>query len=105
MARMNLTVALTLMAGVAIIEAASAQQSPQDSIQKLGGADFGWTSIGTDFDAVPGEPQPVGDDPAHPRVGNFQRGPGRQPTFRMADLSNPNLTDFAKEGLRKTNDD
>ena len=105
MVRKNLTIALTLMAGVAIIETASAQQSPRSDIPKLAGADFGWTSVGTDFDAVPGELPPVGDDPAHPRVGNFQRGPGRPPTFRVANLDNPNLTDFAKEGLKKTNDE
>jgi hypothetical protein len=105
MARMNWTVALTLMASVAIVATASGQQSPRETTPKLAGPDFGWTSIRTDFDAVPGGPQPVGDDPAHPRVGNFERGPGRQPTFRMANLDNPNLTDFAKESLRETNDD
>jgi hypothetical protein len=105
MTRRNLTVALTLMASVTMVANASGQQSAHDAIPKFGSADFGWTSIGTDFDAVPGGPQPVGDDPAHPHIGNFQRGPGRQPTFRMANLDNPNLTDFAKEGLKKTNDE
>jgi hypothetical protein len=34
-------------------------------------------------------------------VGN---GQGKQPTFRVADTSNPNLTDFAKAELKKSND-
>jgi hypothetical protein len=104
MMRIDLAIALTLMSSVAISTTASGQ-SAQGTIPKLAGADFGWTSVGTDFNAVPGGPQPVGDDPGHPRVGNFERAAGRQPTFRMANLDNPNLTDFAKEGLKKTNDE
>ncbi len=104
MTRMNLTVVLTLMAGVAIIQTASAQQSPQDTIPKLSGPDFfGWSG-GTDFDAVPGGPQPVGPVPGiifH----NAERKPGQTVGFRVADLNNPNLTDFAKESLKKTNDE
>ena len=61
----------------------------------------GWISIGTDFDAVPDGPKPVTNDPAHPYVPN---GTGAQPTFRVADLNNPNLTDFAKAELKKSND-
>src|SRR5207248_630526 len=48
------------------------------------------------------EPLPVTDDPTHPHVGN---GRGRQSTFRVADVNNPNLTDFAKESLRMTNEE
>src|SRR5438105_7973280 len=61
----------------------------------------GWVSIGTDYVAVPGGPPPVTYDPAHRYVPN---GSGAQPTFRVADLSNPNLTDFAKQELKKSND-
>jgi hypothetical protein len=105
MTRMNVIVALTLMASVVIMERASGQTSSQGAIPNLGGAAFGWTSMGTDFDAVPGGPQPVGDDPAHPHIGNFQRAQGLQPTFHVADLNNPNLTDFAKQELQKTNEE
>ena len=62
----------------------------------------GWLALGTDFKGVPGGPQPVTDDPAHPHVGNFAR---TQSTFRVGDTNNPNLTDFAKEGLKKTNEE
>ncbi len=61
----------------------------------------GWISIGTDYVAVPGGPQPVTFDAAHRYVPN---GSGEQPTFRVADLSNPNLTDFAKAELKRSND-
>jgi hypothetical protein len=61
----------------------------------------GWVSIGTDYVAVPGGPQPVTFDAAHRYVPN---GSGQQPTFRVADLRNPNLTDFAKAELKKSND-
>ena len=61
----------------------------------------GWVSIGTDYVAVPGGPPPVTFDPAHRYVPN---GSGEQPTFRVADLNNPLLTQFAKDGLRQAND-
>src|SRR5262245_61980586 len=68
---------------------------------ELSGNNTGWVSIGTDYVGVPGGPQPVTYDPAHKYVPN---GSGAQPTFRVADLSNPNLTDFAKAELKKSND-
>ena len=61
----------------------------------------GWVSIGTDYVAVPGSPKPVTFDPAHRYVPN---GSGEQPTFRVADLNNPVLTQFAKDGLKTAND-
>jgi hypothetical protein len=61
----------------------------------------GWVSIGTDYVAVPGGPKPVTFDPAHRYVPN---GSGEQPTFRVADLNNPVLTQFAKDELKKSND-
>ncbi len=61
----------------------------------------GWISEGTEWVAVPGAAQPVTFDPRYPYVGNNQ---GKQPTFRIADLNNPNLTEFAKAELKKSND-
>jgi hypothetical protein len=51
--------------------------------------------------AMPGSPSPVSQDPQRPLVPN---NTGRQPTFPYADLSNPNLTPFARDGLKKAND-
>jgi len=75
--------------------------------QKAGPPDFaannaGWIAMGTDWNALPGSPPPVKQDPAHRYVPN---NTGGQPTFRIADINNPNLTEFAKASLKKTNDD
>ena len=67
----------------------------------LSSGNAGWISVGTEWDAVPGGPQPVTFDRRFPYVPN---NTGKQPTFRVADLSNPNLTDFAKAELKKSND-
>jgi hypothetical protein len=72
--------------------------SPPD----LSGGNAGWVTVGTDWTAVPGSPAPVTSDPAHPYVPN---NTGKQPTFRVADLNNPNLTQFAKDALKKSNDE
>jgi hypothetical protein len=64
--------------------------------------DTGWISIGTNWVAMPGSPPLVTDDPAHPYVPN---NTGKQPTFRVADTDNPNLTQFAKDELKKSNDE
>ena len=92
----------TVFAGVcaaALLPALAAQSNaaPPD----FSSDNTGWVSIGTDFVAVPGSPKPVTPDPAHPYVPN---NTGKQPTFRVADLANPNLTQFAKDGLKKSND-
>jgi hypothetical protein len=61
----------------------------------------GWVGLnggGPFFNPVPGKLPPVGDDPAHPFVPN---GVGKQPTYRIADLSNPNLKPWVKEHMRK----
>ena len=65
------------------------------------GGNAGWISIGTDYVAVPGGPQPVTYDPTHRYIPN---GSGEQPTFRVADTNNPNLTQFARDGLKRSND-
>src|ERR1700730_7662498 len=53
---------------------------------------------GGEFPAVPGSPVPMRQDPAHPFVGN---NTGRQPTYRMGDISNPNLKQWAKDVMKK----
>ena len=83
---------------------ASAQgtASPKAAPPDLSSGDTGWISVGGEWIAKPGSPPPVGSDPAHPYVPN---NTGKQPTFRIADLDNPNLTQFAKDGLKKSNDE
>src|ERR1700682_581093 len=74
--------------------------------QKAAPPDFssnqtGWIGVGgggPGFAPVPGRLPPVTNDPAHPFVPNGTRA---QPTFRIADLSNPNLKPWVKERMKK----
>lgn len=75
-------------------------QTPARTLD-LSSGNTAWISEGTEWVAVPGGPQPVTFDPRFPYIPN---NTGKQPTFRVADLSNPNLTDFAKAELKKSND-
>jgi hypothetical protein len=75
--------------------------SAQNAVPDFSSNNAGWTGMGG-MVAMPGSPPPVAQDPSRPLVGNNL--PGRQPTFPYADLNNPNLTQFAKDGLRKVNE-
>src|SRR5258706_11643918 len=89
---------LALLAG----SARSAAPANNAAIPDFSGVTTGWLAIGTDFKQVPGAPPMVTNDDSHPHVGN---GGGRQSSFRFADLNNPNLTEFAKSSLKKSNDE
>jgi hypothetical protein len=88
----------------------AAASVPAVAQQKAAPPDFssnqvGWVGVGgggPSFAAVPGRLAPVTNDPAHPFVPN---GAGGQPTFRIADLSNPNLKPWVKERMKKDNDE
>ena len=61
--------------------------------------------FGTDFVQPASGPGPVTNDPRYPYVTNVDAArTGKQPTFPYADVSNPNLTPFARDGLKKAND-
>jgi hypothetical protein len=66
----------------------------------------GWlnenTFQGGELLPVPGSPALFHQDPAHPFVPN---GTGRQPTYRIADLSNPNVKQWARDVMKKDNDE
>jgi hypothetical protein len=62
----------------------------------------GWIGVG-DFRPVPGHVPPVTSDPKYPFVPN--NGQGRQPTYRIADLTNPNLKQWVKDVMKKDNDE
>jgi hypothetical protein len=76
--------------------------------QKAAPPDFssnqvGWISIGGDLIEAPGARVSImRTDPAHPYVPN---GTGTQPTYRIADLSNPNLKPWVRERMKKDNDE
>jgi hypothetical protein len=104
MLKWNRAASLALLAAGAFIPAAAAQNANSGSAPapNFSGMASAWLAMGTDFQQVPGAPPMVTNDAAHPHFGN---GQGRQSSFRFADLNNPNLTDFAKQSLKKTNDE
>jgi hypothetical protein len=89
-----------LMVGLVCVGIAPAltQQGPPDFSANRAG----WVSVGGEWVPLPDSPLPVKQDPAHRYVPN---NTGEQPTFRIADINNPNLTEFAKASLKKTNDE
>ena len=84
--------------------AVSASAQPAPAIPDFSSNLTAWAGrIGVDFAAVPGSPPPNHQDPAHPFVPN---GTGAQPTYRIADLAaNENLKDWAKDVMKKDNDE
>jgi len=65
----------------------------------------GWVGLnggGPFYESAGVEPGPVISDPKHPFVPN---GAGTQPSFRIADLSNPNIKPWAKEAMKKDIDE
>src|SRR5437879_3348812 len=77
--------------------AAQQKASPPDfSLNQVG-----WITTG-EITGVAGGPPIPRQDPAHAYVPN---NIGRQPTYRIADLSNPNLKPWVKERMKKDNDE
>ena len=60
-----------------------------------------WIATSNDFIPPLEGPKPVSFDPAYPYVPNNAR---RQPTFRIADLSNPNVLPWAKAQMKTSNE-
>jgi hypothetical protein len=61
--------------------------------------------VGDDFLPPLNGPGPVASDPAHPYIDNrYALRTNRQPTFHVADLSNPILRPWVRESLRKVNE-
>jgi hypothetical protein len=74
------------------------------SIPDFSSNDAAWVFGLGDYIAIPGEPSPTRNDPAHQYVSNNEfRARGAQPTFRIADLSNPNIKPWAKEVMKQEN--
>lgn len=70
----------------------------------------GWIAsgmgFGTDFVQPPTGPGPVTNDPAYPYITNVQAAAtGKQPTFRVADLTNPILQPWVVAQMKKANSD
>ena len=92
---------LLVTAAAPIAPAVAQQSTPPD----FSSNNVGWVGLnggGPFFEPVPGRIPPVAQDPAHPFVPN---GVGKQPTYRIADLANPNLKPWVKEHVKKGNDE
>jgi hypothetical protein len=79
----------------------------QTAIPNFAPDDASWrTRGGETFVPVPGAPAPTGNDTTHPYIHNVDaRQLGVQPTFRISDLSNPNIKQWAKDLMKKDNDE
>ena len=92
----------------------SANAAEQSAIPNFGmDAKVGWIAgvpgsnepLGDDFLPPPSGPGPVTSDKDHPYIDNqYAVRTGKQPTFHVADLSNPILQPWAREELRKVNE-
>jgi hypothetical protein len=99
MARSSLS-KLLLAGGVLIVMAfvAGAGAQPSSPPDLSGGAG-GWVHDGgATFPPVKGSPSPVVQDPAHPFI-------SQAASWRIGDLSNPNLKDWVKQAMKKDNDE
>jgi hypothetical protein len=94
--------ALTLSIWPASGPAPAAEEA---AIPEFSSRDTAWVFGTGDFIAIPGEPSPTRNDPAHAYVSNNDfRASGKQPTYRVADLTNPNIKPWAKEVMKREND-
>jgi hypothetical protein len=95
--------ALTLSIWPASGPAPAAEEAA--AIPDFSSHDTAWVFGTGDFIAIPGEPSPTRNDPGHAYVSNNDfRASGQQPTFRVADLTNPNIKPWAKEIMKREND-
>src|SRR4051812_34920281 len=98
------TFALGLLAGLLASAAGQkgvAANAPPDFFST---GDTAWVGIGIGaLLPVSGSPAPVGQDPAYPYIPNGT--PGKQPTQRISDIGKPNLKQWAKDVMKKDNDE
>jgi hypothetical protein len=78
------------------IAAQSATRVPDFSSKEAG-----WIATSNDYIPTPEGRKPVTFDPAYPYVPN---NTGKQATFRIADLTDPNLKPWARERMRQENE-
>ena len=97
--------ATTLMAAAAFVAVATAQTAK--GIPDFSSNGTAWKGPnGVNFIPVTGSPPPITNDPEHPHVSNGEANRRRvQPTYRISDLTHPNLKPWAKEVMKKDNDE
>ena len=94
----------TAVLAASLVADATAQTA---GIPDFSSGGVGWRTRGGEiFIPVPGKPQPTGNDTSHPYIHNADaRRLGVQPTFRISDLTNPNIKQWAKDVMKKDNDE
>ena len=95
---------LVSLAGTAAVQQAVAEGAPPVFSPT---AQTAWVGIGIGaLLPVPGSPKPIGQDPAHRYISNDESAvTGKQPTQRISDIGNPNLKQWAKDVMKKDNDE
>jgi len=91
--------------GASIVAGAAAQTS--GTIPDFFSGNASWRTRGGEiFIPVPGAPAPTGNDTTHPYIHNVDaQRLGVQPTFRISDLTNPNIKQWAKDLMKKDNEE
>jgi hypothetical protein len=87
---------------IGVIGALAALATPVQAAPPDFSSGGGWVTMRNDFLPPKNGPGPVSFDPAHPYV--MDGIPGKQPTFRVADLTNPILRPWVRDTLRKLNE-
>src|SRR5579871_1679127 len=91
------------LAGAAFALSFGVADAQQNTVPDLASTRFGWLlQGGIDFRPIPGALAPISFDPAYPQVGT---GNQRGVMERMSDAENANLKPWAKELMRKYNQD
>ena len=97
--------ATTIIAAAAFVAGATAQTAK--AVPDFSSNGTAWKGPnGVNFIPVPGSPPPVTNDPEHPHISNGEANRrGVQPTYRISDLTHPNLKQWAKDVMKKDNDE
>jgi hypothetical protein len=90
----------------ASLVAGAAAQTPSTFPDFFSGNSTWRTRGGEVFVPVAGAPKPTSNDNSHPYVHNVDAAAlGVQPTFRISDLTNPNIKQWAKDLMKKDNEE
>jgi hypothetical protein len=103
-AAIGASIALLAAVASALAQAPSQQASASTNIPELASAQFAWLALGVDWlDPPPGLGRgPIRPDPAHPYVGNRDRG---QVTLHIGNTKDPVLKPWAAQQMQETNDE
>ena len=100
--RLRLALIAILCTGAADVFAAGATEQV---IPDFSANDVSWEAASMEFIPAASGPSPVQSDKDHPYISNqVSFATGKQATFRVADLSNPNLMPWVVAELKKVND-